>query len=314
MSARDENGFTLIELLLAMGLMLVVLTATLTSFDQFTANASRNGKLNDAQETARRAVDEVARQLRNLANPTAQGSTIDTAAAYDLIFQTSDPSRKWVRYCLKTTGTGASASGVLYKGVTSGALTSTMRGACPGTGTGWVTSSVAQNISNQYRGADRQVFSYSCPASTSAATCSGTDYSQITTARTSLFVNTDPTVGPAELPVASSVYLRNQNQPPTAAFTWARQATGQYLLNASGSADPEGRTLRYYWFVGTGTPGTAPPDGCGPSTTGTPTYIGDGVTLSYKFPAGTSSPQNVTLVVKDPGCLSASSAQGVPTG
>lgn len=314
MSARDESGFTLIELLVAMGLMLVIMTATLTSFDRFTANASRNQKLNDAQETARRAVDGVARQLRNLANPTAQGSTIDTAAAYDLIFQTSDPSRKWVRYCLNTTGAGASASGVLYKGTTTDALTATMRGACPGTGTGWVTSAVAQNVSNQYGSADRPVFSYSCPTASTAGTCSGSDYSQITIARTSLFVNTDPTLGPAELPVASSVYLRNQNEPPTASFTWARQTTGQYLLNASGSADPEGRTLRYYWFVGAGTPGTAPPDVCGPITTGTPAYIGEGVTLSYKFPAGTSSPQTITLVVKDPGCLSATSTQGVPTG
>ena len=51
-------------------------------------------------------MDLAARQLRNLANqdPSQQTTTIARALPFDLVFQTSDPSRKWVRYCLDTTG------------------------------------------------------------------------------------------------------------------------------------------------------------------------------------------------------------------
>ena len=51
------------------------------------------------------AIDRAARQLRNLANPTVTATTtIDRADDYDFIFQTSDPARTWVRYCLEPGG------------------------------------------------------------------------------------------------------------------------------------------------------------------------------------------------------------------
>ena len=55
-------------------------------------------------------MDLAARQLRNLANqdPSQQTTTIARALPFDLVFQTSDPSRKWVRYCLDTAATAGS--------------------------------------------------------------------------------------------------------------------------------------------------------------------------------------------------------------
>ena len=103
-----ERGFTLIELLLVMSLGIVILGATLTSFTGYYRNQKTNQQLNDTAQVARDSMDLAARQLRNLANqdPSQQTTTIARALPFDLVFQTSDPARKWVRYCLDTSGTG----------------------------------------------------------------------------------------------------------------------------------------------------------------------------------------------------------------
>ena len=74
------------------------------------------------------------------------------------------------------------------------------------------------------------------------------------------------------------------------------------LLNGSGSSDPEGRTLEYFWFE------NSPPS---PSTiTSTPRtlpYPGaawQGVTFNKKFEANTAGQKRTFyLLVRDPGCL-----------
>ncbi len=304
----NERGLTLPELLVAMSLMVVILLATLSVFDATHRNESRNQLQNDALEQSRVTIDQVARQLRNLANPTSAGTTIRSAQPYDVIFQTSDPSKTWVRYCLKTTGSGASTTGTLYYSVTAGALTSSEEGACPGTG--WPAGFprvVATNVTNQLDGANRPLFSYSCatPLAPTQA-CPADDHSKITYIGTDAFVDINPAKAPAERRVASGVYLRNQNEPPTASFTWAPAGTKTVVLNASASDDPEGRTLHYYWWKGSGTIGTTSDDSCLPAVGPTATFIGEGVTLTYRLPAtDTNTNPLITLVVKDPGCLSA---------
>ena len=67
---REENGFTLVELLIVCVVMLVVLGATLTTLNSFQSNAETNARVNDSQDEARRATDQLARDLRNLASPT----------------------------------------------------------------------------------------------------------------------------------------------------------------------------------------------------------------------------------------------------
>lgn len=308
---RSEHGFTLPELLIAATLMVVVMLATLATFDQFNSNARTNQRQNDIIEEARAGSDQLARELRNLANPTTQGSTIDTASGYDFIFQTSDPSKRWVRYCLA----GSPSNGRLHYATSADTtLTSDMKAsACPGNG--WAKARVVTaNVVNKIGGQDRPVFSYACstPLAPTQA-CPLGDPSKITLARTDLFIDVNPGRAPAERRVSSGVYLRNQNEPPTASFTAVGQTTPprSVLLNASASDDPEGRTLHYYWWKGAGTAGTAPTDSCLPAVTPTATFLGEGVTLSYEFPQGDGSSQTITLVVKDAGCLAASSSKVV---
>lgn len=104
--------------------------------------------------------------------------------------------------------------------------------------------------------------------------------------------------------MSSAVYLRNQNEPPTATIAPpSTVAPRTVLFNGAASDDPEGRTLIYQWFKGNGTlpaPTCASPPG--PADQGT---IGEGVTLSYRFPPEDTGTQHIRLRVIDAGCLTA---------
>jgi type II secretory pathway pseudopilin PulG len=242
---KQQHGFTLAELLIASSLMIVVLGATLTVFDQFVSVSNRNTNQNAAQDTARNTVDQVARQLRNLALPTPQNpNSIDLASGYDLVFKTADPGRRRVRYCLQTSSPYSTSNGALWletqTGTAGGAdpplpSTSTCPVA-PATG-GWTTQRlVASNVTNQIGGADRPIFEFNAPTTT---------LSKITEVHLSIFVDVDPTRPPAETRIATGVFLRNQNQAPTASFSISPGGTRRFLMNAANSSDPEGRTLAY---------------------------------------------------------------------
>ena len=80
------------------------------------------------------------------------------------------------------------------------------------------------------------------------------------------------------------------------------------LFNASASGDPEGRTLQYDWFRGTGAISLTPEEACTSEikqkANGTSLiYLGQGVTYRYDVPTGIASPMPIQLVVRDPGCL-----------
>jgi type II secretory pathway pseudopilin PulG len=304
---RDEGGFTLVELLLASSLMIVVLAATLGVFDQFVTTSNRNTKQNEAQDTARFAIDQVSRQLRNLALPTpASPNSIDVASGYDLVFKTADPGRRRVRYCLQTSSPYSTSGGALWletqTGVAGGAdpaLSAAMTASCPApTGSGsWGSQRlVASSVTNR-NGADRPIFQFNGPTDTP---------SKITGVHVALFIDVDPAHAPAETRISSGVFLRNQNQAPLASFTISSGGPGRFLMNAANSSDPEGRTLTYYWFrgaspsytnvVATGTCNAS--DGC----------IGSGVINDYTLPGGASGTQTFTLLVKDPGGLTSTAS------
>jgi type II secretory pathway pseudopilin PulG len=301
----EERGFTLIELLLAATLMIIVLGATLTSIEGFWKTNKVNNEQNDAQDIARTAIDRLAQQLRNLALPTPTSpNSIDKASSYDLVFKTAEPSRRRVRYCLKTDAPQSPGSGLLYMQTQAGAAGTAdppvpPTGVCPAL-TGWAkTTVVADHVVNKVNGKDRPVFYFNAPTSPA-------DLPKITLLRSDLFVDVDPNRRPLESRISTGVFLRNQNQVPTAFFSVASGGTGtqRFLLNGSGSTDPEGRMLRYSWFSG------ASPDLTDTSCSLTDAFgcIGRGVTLDYTFPASAGNGiQTFTLLVKDAGSLTATS-------
>ncbi len=316
----DERGVTLIELLVVVSLSIGVLTATLTTFDNFIRSDRDNNARNDTAQLAREALDVQARQLRNLAKRVAS-PVIDTMSPYDLIFQTNDPQRTWMRYCLSTWSPASTARGRLWmaslavpSATTPTSVSAAMRSACPGTG--WTTTGmVTDYVTNQRAGMDRPLFSYTCSSGT-ACTDDPSTYDQVVAITAQTILDTTPDAAPAELAVTSSVYLRNQNQPPVASFqATPSSASRTVTLNASGSTDFEGRTLAYYWFKqqmpATASIDCAHPDPVdqGPDLPRTlwgagTVYIGSGITLTHTFPLSdgvANSSRTIGLVVCDPG-------------
>jgi len=234
-----EDGFTLVEVLIAAVLMIIVLGATLTALTSFQRNTQTNQRQNDGQEQARRTLDLLARDLRNLASPVVERpEAIDRNLPLDLIvqsegkgtggsFNTRNTMR--VRFCL-------AADGSLYRSLqtwtTAAIPNAPATTACPGTG--WTSSTVvAQNIVN---GA-RPIFTYNAVG-----------LQDITEVTSTLYVDVNPGKPPAETELQSSVYLRNQNRKPEALFS-VEVLNGSVLLNASESTDPEEKSLIYSWKI-----------------------------------------------------------------
>lgn len=276
---RAEEGLTLIEVLLAMTLMLVVLGATLGTFNQFERNVKTNELQNEAQEEARRGLDLMARDLRNLASPTVDFPlAVDLDGPSDIVFQSegkdkSDASLNVqnttrVRYCLnKDTGTVYRQT-QMWEEAAAPATPATA--ACPSADAGWDrTITVAHHVVN----ADRPVFTYN-----------STIRDRITEVTSQVFVDVNPNRVPEEVDLQTTVFLRNQNRIPTAVFTWAPMPETSIFLNASESVDPEEKPLTFTWYDMT----QDPVDGV---------YLGEGIVLTTKAPA--PGPRTIKLVVQD---------------
>ncbi len=295
---QDQRGVTIAEVLIVSSLFLIVLTATLQSSAVFNRLNHQNQRTNDQVDRARRGVDRSVRQLRNLARR-INAPVIDRATATDFIFQTSDPERTWVRYCLQTRADGR----VWLWGLSSpGAVSASMSGVCPGTG--WSGSNlVSRNVTNYAGGRSFPLFSYTCVQG-SPASCpsSSADFGRIRTVTMDLLLDDNLMMDPPEARVSSAVHLRNQNDPPTATFTSRPTGTRTVILNGSASADPEGRNLRFMWFKA-----PAPAFTCD-QTPPVDLVLWTGVTLTHPFPAGdgaSGTQVGMELVVCDPGGLQA---------
>ena len=297
--APSQTGFALVELLIAMTIMLVILGATLTSFEGFNQRQVADERRSEAQESLRRGMDQLQRQLRNLATPAANVKSINRALGTDLIFQTADPLKRWVRYCIDPSDPATGSGGASLWSQTSATATMPAASSCPEP-TGWGSrSSVGQAVVN---GPARPVFTPNWPQTPGGDDIT-TDTSTITRIQTELWVDTNPGTAPDEQRLSSGVFLRNQNQVPVPAFTWA---PGGHVLNASATTDQEGRRLDYYWYLGGS---SAAPSGCEPDTPAPSSYLGSGVVLSV--PALPAATQVVTLCVVDPGGLTATVSKEV---
>ena len=299
---RREGGFSLIELLLVCSLSMIIFGATLSAWSTVYRSNRSVEKQQDNAEAARVSLDRAARQLRNLANPTVNAiTTISRATDYDFVFQTSDPAKTWVRYCLGPTGTDGAT---LYEAENDSAITASMMDTCPDTG-GWdKQAAIVQGVTNQVGGIDRDIFTFECRVN-AAATCpaSAAEYSKITNVGMNLWVDADVKDRVSELNVSTGVFLRNQNEGPTAVVSEPNKIGPlRWLLNGSGSSDPEGRTLEFFWFEG-----TAPTAAEIAATPCTQEFAGTswrGVTFTKTFePADAGQTRTFYLLVRDPGCL-----------
>lgn len=270
---REESGMTLVEVLIVSVLMLLVITATLTTFEQFHANVRTNERQNEAQDQTRRAMDLMARDLRNLASPTTnEPAAVDQNEPWDIIFQSEGKEKEAdslnaqntvrVRYCLD------SDKGDLYRQIQTW-KTEAIPGMPPtpcGVAGGWnSTLIVAQDVVN----GERPIFTYNA-----------VDPRDITEVNAQLFVDTNPGKRPTEVDLQTTVFLRNQNKAPTAAFEWVAMPGGTLFLNASASTDPEEKSLTFEWWDAT-----------------EDKLVGTGIVTSYAPPA--FGPRDIYVIVRD---------------
>lgn len=78
-ASRDERGFTLVELLTAITIGLIVLLAGYAALDSFSAGATHQSRVTDANDQVRRTMDNTVRDLRG-------SSVILRAQAADLVY------------------------------------------------------------------------------------------------------------------------------------------------------------------------------------------------------------------------------------
>jgi type II secretory pathway component PulJ len=236
----SEEGFTLVEVLIAAVLMIIVLGATLTALTSFQKSTATNQRQNSGQDEARRTLDLLARDLRNLASPVIERpEAVDRNLPLDLIFQSEGRgavvananirNTQRVRFCLDPQGRLHRNVQKWESAVPPDAPAATQ---CPGTG--WTSSAVvAENIVN----GSRPIFTYN-----------STVLQDITEVSATLYVDVNPGKPPAEQVLQTSVYLRNQNRKPTALFS-VEVVTNSILLNASESTDPEEKAMIYSWKI-----------------------------------------------------------------
>jgi prepilin-type N-terminal cleavage/methylation domain-containing protein len=287
---HEESGFTLVELLVAMAIMIGVLSATLGTLEVFGNNAATNQRLVVAQDQARLALDQIARELRNGTAYTTdipQPSAVVRALPWDLIVQTVNPQPAGagnqntlnlmrVRYCLDTSGGNLWRQAQTWTTAASPAVIADT--SCPSTS--WTNRRVV--ASNVVNGGARRVFTYN-QGNSGDVNEPAPSVEDISSVRVALWVDLDPARAPAETQLATGVFLRNKNRRPVADCSAAATGHGHVSLNGSHSSDPEGGVLTFAWADGT-----------------TP-ISGTGSLVDYVSP--TTGPHYFTLTVTDPGGL-----------
>ena len=297
----DEGGYTLTELLAVTVVMPIVIGAVLMTFTNFNQSVQRHQRLSDSQARTREAVDQLARDLRNLASPTPeQPLAIDKANPWDLVFQTVDPSGPGtggnpanimrVRYCLDKENQTAVASLWTQKQTWTTATPPAMpsSGQCPDSGWPGTPRQLASGVTNRLHSDNYPLFQYNAPVETPAKITAITIQAWVR----GIGSTADP---PNALGLLrTQVDLRNQNDAPVCAPQVTADGTLEILLNGAASYDPDGKDLTYEWFDTTENRSL----GAGVVVHATATVAGlHAIRLTARDPAGLSCVANVTVTV-----------------
>ena len=249
---ESEQGFTLVELLVTMAITTVIFGSTLSVLEVFQRNNTVDQQRSEVQDNARSAMDQIARQLRNVAAPNAGSpGALLTTKNYSMIFDTIDSTSGYawgenkshtmmVRYCLNNSNSENEVLWMQFRRwkEAAGPETPTPSG-CPDVGGFWESNrQLVQHVTNRIGGELRPMFKYS------AATAPQTASVEI-----DMFLNLTPGhAHPGETQLTSGVGLRNANRPPIPAFTVTR--INKFVrLDASASFDPDGLALAYKWSI-----------------------------------------------------------------
>jgi prepilin-type N-terminal cleavage/methylation domain-containing protein len=252
---RSDSGFTLVEVLASMAILVIVFGATLSLFDLFQKDNRLDNLRNEAQDSARTAVDALARELRNGAAPSSlTPGALEKAGKYSIVFQTIEPTKPIsgenktnairVRYCLNNS---QPTNEILWKQTlkwkTEKAPELSTSTTCPDAVNYQTAVQVAQHVVNRNGRTTAPLFTY-IPAN-------WTEVGQITAVEPNIYLNVNPgQARPGESQLNSSIDLRNENRTPTAAFTATEVGKSVVKLNGSQSTDPDGLALTYKWFDG----------------------------------------------------------------
>jgi type II secretory pathway component PulJ len=285
MSARSESGVTLVELVIGSSMLVVVLLATFASFDSFGIASRANFSQNQAQSIARTATDRMARELRSTGSPGLPSVPVERATSTDLIFDTVDPTGtsggsnstqvERVRYCLESPSNQQKIWKQIQTWSTSSLPSLPSTTSCPAPPFG-SQAVAADYVVNQANSQNRPLFTYDAGA-----------LSDITTVTVDIYTDTDVTHAPGEQRLTTTIFLRNANRPPTAAFSATVTGSQHVLLNGSASSDPDGDDLTYRWYDGA-------------------TLIGSGPLFDY--PSPTTGSHAFSLTVTDSAGLTNTSA------
>lgn len=239
------------ETLTAMVISLVVLGAGVTAFVGFLGGKARNDRQADAQDKVRTAVDRLASQIRNAMSPkeNATQQPIESVSAYDLIYlmasnsgSTTNNARglMHVRYCLNTstpTNQKLYVQTTAYNSVTQPGYPS-VTGGCPSPS--WATQTLVATHLVNYN---------SNPANSQPLFTGVANSGLFTDVDINALVDVDSAKPPSATRLQSSVTLRNLNRAPKAVLSCQLPSSGHVACDASGSTDPDGQTLSYYWYV-----------------------------------------------------------------
>ena len=289
---RDESGYTLIEVLLVSVLSIVVLGATLSVFTTMERKQQTSRKVNVLQDETRAVVDQIAKQLRNVASPSDNVfKPIERAEPHDLIFRvvsrtgtataTNPTNIQRVRYCLDNQRRLYTQTQVL----TDASTAHPVGQACPLPGSGWSSQRL---INGNVVNGTRPVFSYVMSSTSGyqelATVTADAELERVVSVRAQIFVDDNIASGPAESALGTRVFLRNQNIKPTASFIATPSGTMSLQLNGSASEDAEGGRLLFEWFD--------------ENVVATNKKVGEGAVFLYSPVVGSRS---IYLKVTDPG-------------